>query len=196
VPFNWSVQGFPPRFKRYLLVVALFSLGNSSNMFLLLRAQEIGVPQAQIPLLWAAVSALAALLLTPLSGLSDRWGRQRFIVAGWLLYAVVYVMLGMLTLGTPGLFLAFAAYGVFVAATEGVEKALVADLAPSGQTGTAFGWFNLVTGVMLFPASLIFGELYEHTGAAVAFGFSAACALLAAALMVLWVFGRDRAANV
>jgi MFS family permease len=192
-PFNWRMQGLSPRFKRYLLVVALFSLGNSSNMFLLLRAQELGVPQAQIPLLWAAVSALAALLLTPLSGLSDRWGRRRFIIAGWLLYALVYLLLGMVTLNLLGLYLVFAAYGIFVAATEGVEKALVADLAPSGQTGTAFGWFNLVSGVMLFPASFIFGELYEHAGASIAFGFSAGCALLAAVLLPLLVFGRKQA---
>jgi MFS family permease len=189
VPFNWRMQNLSPRFKRYLLVVTLFSLGNSSNMFLLLRAQELGVPQAQIPLMWAAVSALAALLLTPLSGLSDRWGRRRFIVAGWLLYALVYLLLGMVTLNLLGLYLVFATYGVFVAATEGVEKALVADLAPSGQTGTAFGWFNLVSGVMLFPASFIFGELYEHVGASMAFGFSASCALLAALLLPLLVFG-------
>jgi len=162
-------------------------------MFLLLRAQELGVPQAQIPLLWAAVSALAALLLTPLSGLSDRWGRRRFIIAGWLLYALVYLLLGMVTLNLLGLYLVFAAYGIFVAATEGVEKALVADLAPSGQTGTAFGWFNLVSGVMLFPASFIFGELYEHAGASIAFGFSAGCALLAAVLLPLLVFGRKQA---
>jgi MFS family permease len=191
VPFSWNMPNLSPRFKCYLFVVGLFSLGNSSNMFLLLRAQELGVPQAQIPLLWAAVSALAALLLTPMSGLSDRWGRRRFIVAGWALYAVVYVLLGMAPLGSASLFMTFAAYGVFVAATEGVEKALVADLAPSGQTGTAFGWFNLITGVMLFPASFIFGELYEHAGAAIAFGFSASCALLAALLLPLLVFGRS-----
>ena len=195
VPFNWRMQDLPPRFKWYLLVVTLFSLGNSSNMFLLLRAQELGVPQAQIPLLWAAVSALAALLLTPLSGLSDRWGRRRFIVAGWLLYALVYLLLGMVTLNLLGLYLVFATYGVFVAATEGVEKALVADLAPSGQTGTAFGWFNLLTGLMLFPASFIFGELYEHAGAAMAFGFSASCALLAAMLLPLLVFGGKQASD-
>lgn len=189
--FSWRMQGLSPRFKRYLLVVSLFSLGNSSNMFLLLRAQELGVPQAHVPLMWAAVSALAAGLLTPLSGLSDRWGRKRFIVAGWILYAVVYLILGTANVGLAGLYPLFATYGIFVAMTEGVEKALVADLAPSGQTGTAFGWFNLVTGVMLFPASLIFGEMYEHLGAAAAFSFSAACALLAAGLMALWVYRNE-----
>lgn len=182
--FDWKPDGLSAPFKRYLAIVALFSLGNSSNMFLLLRAQELGVAQSMVPLLWAAVSALAALLLTPLSALSDRWGRRRFIVAGWLLYAAVYATLGLTALDLVGLMGAFAAYGVFVAATEGVEKAMVADLAPEAQLGTAFGWFNLVTGVMLFPASFLFGELYEHLGAATAFGFSAGCALLAAGLLI------------
>lgn len=187
VPFDWKMRSLSPQFKRYLLVIGLFSLGNSSNMFLLLRAQELGVPQTQIPLMWAAVSAVAALLLTPLSGLSDRWGRKRFIVTGWVLYAIVYLILGSIETGLAGLYLVFATYGIFIAMTEGVEKAMVADLAAQSHVGTAFGWFNLVSGLMLFPASLIFGELYEHLGAAVAFNFSAACSLVAAALMVYWI---------
>lgn len=186
-PFDWKMHRLSPQFKRYLLVVGLFSLGNSSNMFLLLRAQELGVPQAQIPLMWAAVSAIAVLLLTPLSGLSDRWGRKRFIVAGWALYAIVYLILGSIETSLTGLYLVFATYGLFIAMTEGVEKAMVADLAAQSHVGTAFGWFNLVSGLMLFPASLLFGELYEHLGAAVAFNFSASCALGAAALMMYWI---------
>lgn len=186
-PFDWKMRSLSPQFKRYLLVIGLFSLGNSSNMFLLLRAQEIGVPQAQIPLMWAAVSAVAALLLTPLSDLSDRWGRKRFIVTGWLLYATVYLILGSIETSLAGLYLVFATYGLFIAMTEGVEKAMVADLAGQSHVGTAFGWFNLVSGLMLFPASLVFGELYEHLGATVAFTFSASCALGASALMVYWI---------
>ena len=84
--FNWRLGDMPPVFKRYLLVVALFTLGNSSNMFLLLRARELGVAQAQIPLLWAAVSVVAMLFSTPLSALSDRWGRVRLLTAGYLAY--------------------------------------------------------------------------------------------------------------
>jgi MFS family permease len=188
--FNWRLAGLPARYKRYLLVVALFALGNSSNMFLLLRAHELGVPQSQVPLLWAAVSAVAAILMTPLSALSDRWGRKRLILGGWLVYALFYLLLGSLNLrGGAGLYALFAFYGLFMASTEGVEKALVADLAPAQQRGTAFGWFNLVNGAMLFPASFIFGELYEHAGAATAFAFSATCALTAALLLTRWVFG-------
>ncbi len=95
-PFSWRMNGLPPTFKRYLLVVALFTLGNSSNMFLLLRARELGLPEAQVPLAWAAVSFIAMLFTTPLSALSDRLGRVRLIVAGWLAYGLFYLCLGLL----------------------------------------------------------------------------------------------------
>jgi MFS family permease len=185
--FSWRLAGLPPAFKRYLVVLALFTLGNSSNMFVLLRARELGLPEAQVPLAWAAVSFIAMLFSTPLSALSDRVGRVRLIVAGWLAYGLFYLGMGLLPPGTPlALFGLFAFYGVFMAATEGVEKALVADLAPPDLRGTAFGWFNLIAGLMLLPASLLFGEIYQRAGPLAAFGFSAACALTAALLLITW----------
>ena len=185
--FSWRLTGLPPAFKRYLVVLGLFTLGNSSNMFLLLRARELGLPEAQVPLAWAAVSLVATLFSTPLSALSDRVGRVRLIVAGWLAYGVFYLGLGLLPPGTPlALFGLFAFYGIFMAATEGVEKALVADLAPPALRGTAFGWFNLTTGLLLLPASLLFGALYQGAGALAAFGFSAVCAGAAACLLPIW----------
>ena len=186
-PFSWRMNGMPRAFKRYLLVLALFTLGNSSNMFLLLRARELGLPEAQVPLAWAAVSAIAMLFSTPLSALSDRLGRVRLIVVGWLAYGLFYFGLGLMPPSTPFLlFGLFAFYGMFMAATEGVEKALVADLAPQALRGTAYGWFNLTAGILLLPASLIFGELYQQVGALTAFAFSATCALTAALLLPLW----------
>jgi MFS family permease len=187
VAFSWRLAALPVPLRRYLVVVALFTLGNSSNMFLLLRAKELGVAEAQVPLLWAAVSGVAALFAVPLGGLSDRVGRVRLLVAGYVAYAVFYV--GMAAWAEPGwrLYLLFGVYGVFMAATEGVERALLADLAPPEQRGTAFGWLNLVMGAMLLPASLLFGALWEGVSATVAFGFSAACALAAALLLAAWV---------
>lgn len=185
--FDWRFGSLPPVLKRYLAVVALFTLGNSSNMFLLLRAQELGLPQAQVPLIWAAVSAVAMVFGTPLSALSDRYGRRRVLVCGYLAYALVYGLLGTLGSAGPALWALFAFYGLFMAATEGVEKAMVADLAPAGRQGTAFGWFNLVTGLMLLPASVLFGWVYQAVSPLAAFACAAACALGAAALLVLWV---------
>ena len=182
--FSWNLQGLPTHFKFYLLAVVVFNLGNSSNMFLLLRARELGLPEAQVPLAWATISAIAMLFGTPLSALSDRFGRIRSIAAGWLAYGLFYLCLGFLSPGNPVLlFGLFAFYGLFLAATEGVEKALVADLAPSAMLGTAYGWFNLASGIVLLPASLLFGWFYETAGATVAFGFSAGCALVSTALL-------------
>lgn len=186
-PFDWRMGDLGPALRRYLVVVGLFTLGNSSNMFLLLRARELGVAEAHVPLLWAAVSLVAMTFSTPLSGLSDRLGRTRFLVAGYLAYALFYAALGSLTHGGEGLFVLFGFYGLFMAATEGVEKAFVADLAPATLRGTAFGWFNLVSGLALLPASVVFGWLYQAASPLVAFGFSSACALSAAVLLVTWV---------
>ncbi len=185
--FDWRLGDMPPVFKRYLVVVALFTLGNSSNMFLLLRANELGVPEVQIPLLWAAVSAVAMLFSTPLSALSDHVGRVRLLVCGYMAYGVFYAGMCMITHSGVLLFLLFAFYGLFMAATEGVEKALVADLAPEGLRGTAFGWFNLTAGLLLLPASIVFGWLYEVVSPFAAFSFSSGCALLAAVLLWSWV---------
>lgn len=186
-PFSWTLRGFPPAFKRYLLVLALFTLGNSSNMFLLLRARELGLPEVQIPLLWAMVSVVAMLFSIPLSALSDRWGRKRLILCGWAIYGAFYLILGLNGGQTWLLWPLFAGYGLFMAATEGAEKALVADLAPAALLGTAYGWFNLTAGLLLLPASLLFGGLWQVAGPATAFGVAAGCALLAALLLHHWV---------
>lgn len=193
--FNWHLDDMPSVFKRYLAVVALFTLGNSSNMFLLLRANELGVPQTQIPLLWMAVSVVAMLFTTHLSAWSDRIGRLRLLVAGYLAYALFYIGLGMLTYDGMLLFILFAFYGLFMAATEGVEKALVADLAPAERRGAAFGWFNMTAGIFLLPASVVFGSLYQTVSPLAAFAFSGGCALLAALLLWFWVRRTGLAGN-
>ena len=187
IPLSWKLEGFPPAYKRYLMVMALFTLGNSSNMFLLLRASELGLPEYQVPLLWALVSGVAMAFSVPLSALSDRIGRVRLIFAGWSVYGLFYLLMGVYGFHTILLWPLFAFYGLFLAATEGAEKALVADLAPGNRLGTAYGWFNLIAGLMLLPASVLFGGLWQGISPLAAFGFSAACALLAALLLKIWV---------
>ncbi|MDG4562346.1 MAG: MFS transporter [Candidatus Competibacter sp.] len=190
VPFSWTLRGLPGPFRRYLVVLGLFTLGNSSNMFLLLRARELGFPEYQVPLLWALVALTAAVFSTPLSALSDRLGRPRLIAGGWLIYAGFYLLLGFN--GHPALLWPlFGLYGLFMAATEGAEKALVADLAPREMLGTAYGWFNMIAGIMLLPASILFGWLWQQAGAPVAFGFGAGCALAASLLLRGWVFAGE-----
>ncbi len=186
-PFRWNLSDQPVALRRYLCVLALFTLGNSSNMFLLLRARELGLGDAQVPLIWALVCGVAAVFGPPLSAWSDRMDRRRLIVGGWAVYALFYLVFGLMP-ATPGLLWPlFAGYGLFLAATEGAEKALVADLVPGEQAGTAFGWYNLVAGVLLLPASLLFGWLWSDIAPLAAFAFGSACALASALLLAFWV---------
>ncbi|MEO8802722.1 MAG: MFS transporter [Rudaea sp.] len=186
-PRSWTLRGQPPALRRYLLALGLFTLGNSSNMFLLLRAESLGAGAERVVLMWALFSAVAALLSTPLSALSDRLGRVRVLSVAWGAYALAYLAIGLLPAADWALWLAFAAYGVVTAALEGTEKALVADLVDSGNHGTAYGWYNLVSGIMLLPASLVFGWLWAATTPLVAFAFGAGCAASATLLLRLWV---------
>jgi MFS family permease len=174
----------PPRLRRYLFVVAVFTLGNSSDAFLLLRAQQAGVTLALVPLLWAALHVVKSSLSTAGGSASDRFGRRPVIIAGFLLYALVYA--GLAVASRPWhVWALFGLYGVFTALTEGPERALVADLAPAEARGAAFGAFYAVTGVMLLPASLLTGMLWQTAGSATALGAGAALALAAALLLAL-----------
>ncbi len=174
----------PRAFRRYLLVVVLFTLGNSSDAFLLLRAQEVGVAAAALPILWAAFHVVKSVTSTPLGGLSDRWGRRRVIGLGWLLYAAVYAGLAAAP-GPLALWALVLAYGVYYGLTEGVERALVADLVPSQARSTAYGWFHTAVGLTALPASLLAGALWQARGPAWAFGLGAALSVAAAALLPL-----------
>ena len=176
----------PPRLRRYLLVLAVFTLGNSSDAFLLLRAQQAGVGLPLVPVLWAALHVVRSSASAAGGTLSDRFGRRPVITAGWILYAVVY---GGLALASRAwhVWALFAVYGLFSALTEGPERALVAELAPAAGRGGAFGAYYAVTGVMLLPASLLMGVLWQGFGAAWALGAGAALALSAALLLWAWL---------
>jgi len=173
------------RFWSFLGVLFLFTLGNSTDAFLLLRASQLGVAEAAIPILWAMLHVVKALSSTPGGALSDRLGRKPLLVAGWMLYAAVYFCLGRAG-AEWHLWTLFAVYGVYFGLTEGVEKALVADLVPADRRGTAFGWYNLALGLGALPASLLFGWIWDRQGSAAAFSFGAALAL-AAALGIAWI---------
>jgi MFS family permease len=167
------------RFWAFLGVLFLFTLGNSTDAFLLLRAADLGVSTALVPILWALLHVVKSLSSTPGGALSDRIGRKPLLVAGWLVYAAVYLALGQARQQWHAWAL-FAVYGLYFGLTEGVEKAFVADLVPADRRGAAFGWYNLALGLGALPASLIFGALWDKAGPATAFGFGASMALLAA----------------
>jgi MFS family permease len=173
------------RFWAFLTVLFVFTLGNSTDAFLLLRAADLGVDPALVPILWAMLHVVKSLSSTPGGILSDRLGRKPLLVAGWLLYAAVYLALGQADAEWQAWAL-FGLYGIYFGLTEGVEKALVADLVPADRRGAAFGWYNLALGLGALPASLLFGAIWDWKGATAAFTFGAALALLAA-LGIAWV---------
>jgi MFS family permease len=179
-----AVSRLGGRFWAYLLVVLLFTLGNSTDAFLLLRANQLGVPVALAPILWALLNFVKSATGTYGGQLSDTVGRKPLIVGGWLLYAAVYFAFGWA--GAPWQAWAlFAVYGIFYGMTEGTEKALVADIVPRVRRGAAFGWYNLAIGLGALPASLIFGWIWDRSGAPSAFVFGASLALVAAILMAV-----------
>jgi MFS family permease len=173
----------PPRFRRYLFIVCLFTLGNASDAFLILRAVEAGIPATYVPILWGAFHVVKSALSTPAGILSDRVDRRKVVIAGWVVYAATYAAWGIAQ-GPVWMVVLFLVYGLYAAATEGVERALVADFVPPESRGTAFGWFHLVVGVSALPASVLFGFLYKWRGPAAAFGTSAFLAVIASALLL------------
>ncbi|OYW73826.1 MAG: hypothetical protein B7Z37_20030 [Verrucomicrobia bacterium 12-59-8] len=176
VPFNIT-----PGFKSYLGAVLLFTLGNSSDAFLLLRAQAVGIHFSSLPLLWLALSLVKSVSSYPAGVLSDRIGRRGLIIGGWCVYALVYVGFGLANQPWH-IWALFVAYGLFYGMTESTERALVADFYPDAQRGRAFGSFNFITGIGALPASLLMGWLWTAYGPLVAFGTGGALALCA----VLW----------
>jgi MFS family permease len=171
------------RFWGYLAVVFVFTLGNSTDAFLLLRANQLGVPIALAPVLWALLNFIKSATGTYGGGLSDRIGRKPLIVGGWLLYAAVYLAFSLAHAAWQAWAL-FAVYGVFYGMTEGTEKALVVDIVPAQRKGTALGWYNLAIGIGALPASLIFGAIWDRAGAEAAFAFGAVVALVASVGMM------------
>ena len=181
-PPRLTLRGFDRGFLRFLAVLALFTLSNSTDAFLLLRASTAGIPVGTLPLLWAALHVVKVVSSLVGGHLSDLLGRRILIGAGWVLYALVYAGFAFAT--TPSeIWVLFLVYGVYFGLSEGAEKAYVADLVRPEQRGTAFGLYNLAFGIMVLPASLLMGALWKLGGPQLAFLVSAALSLLAAALL-------------
>jgi MFS family permease len=171
-------------FVAYLAAVSLFSLGGSADAFLILRAHDAGLSTAQIPLLWAFHNGLKALATAKGGALADRFGRRRAVAAGWLVYALVYAGFALST-SLLSIVALFALYALYYALAGGAQKALVADLVPAVMRARGYGAYHLCVGVMLLPASAIFGVVYQQLGAPVAFACGAGLALAAVALLPL-----------
>ena len=186
-----TFRGLGRPFLIFLLIVGLFDLGNSSDAFLVLRAQERGLSVIGILGMLVTFNVIYALVSTPAGSLSDRVGRRKVIIGGWLAYAAIYLGFALAGSGWH-IWLLYALYGVYYGLAYGTTKAMVADLVPAELRGTAYGTYNATLGLLDFPASLIAGLLWQGVGPWPGFGapapflFGAAMALAAAVLMTLW----------
>ena len=172
----------PARLKSYLAILFVFSLANSSDAFLLLRAHDFGV---SAPLLWAVFHVTKLVSSYVFGDLSDRVPRTRLIVIGWVIYAVTYA--GFALASAPlHMWALFIVYGAYYGLTEPAEKALVKDLAPAAARGKAYGYYNLIVGITALPAGIATGALWKAFGAPVALGLAAAIAGVAAAALAVW----------
>jgi MFS family permease len=190
--FSLSLAPFGRDFRVYLMALVVFTLGNSSDAFLLWRVSELGVSNEIIPLLWCAFHVVKSAGSLVAGRAVDRLGPRPLVFAGWIIYALIYLAFSQATTALQG-WAFFLIYGVFHALTEPAERTLVANLVSSDRQGLAFGWFNFAIGVAALPASLIFGWIYQAYGAAAAFSWSAALAFAAVALLA--IVGRGRTAQ-
>lgn len=179
---RFALRAIDGNFRLYLISVVVFTLGNSSDAFLLVRAGELGVPPAMLPLLWCVFHVVKSVGNVLAGRAVDVIGARPMIFMGWTVYAAIYLAFAVAAAAWHvwGLFLL---YGLFYALTEPAEKTLVTQLVGHEKKGAAFGWFHFATGVAALPSSVVFGWLYERFGVAAAFGCGAALAGVAAALL-------------
>jgi MFS family permease len=180
-PVHWG--SFDRRLRRFIMAVGLFGLANSSNVFLLLRAQNLGLPASLVPGAYMLFNLVSALLSTPAGILSDRIGRQRVLLAGYLGFALIYLGFAAATEAWQAVVL-LAGYGVYSGLTEGVERAWIRDLAPVASQGSAFGLYHAVVGIAALPASLLAGWIWDAYGPAAVFTVDAILATLAIGLFL------------
>lgn len=188
VSLNWSA--LPPAARRLILIILLFSLGNSTDAFLLIKLEAAGVPVTWLPVTWAALHVVKSATSVAGGLLADRVGYRAPIVAGWILYAAIYAGFAFAE-SMPAVVALFLIYGLFFGLTEGPEKALIAELSPAAVRGTAFGFYNAALGLGILGGSLLFGAIWVVISPAAAFLTGAALAVVAAGLLAAGIIGSE-----
>ena len=178
-------QSLEPRLRRLLIACGALALATTPEVFLVLWAKDNGISVTVVPLLWALASVLKMSVALPAGILSDRLGRLPVLVAGWTLRVLTLAALAWLpVMGGWAVWALFLVYAGTLAMTESAERSLVGDIAAPSQRGTAFGWYHLVSGLLILPGAFLFGSLWEWSGSAWAFGAAAGVTLLAAVMLL------------
>lgn len=180
-----TLKDFPRRYYAFLAIVFIFTLGNSTDALLLVKASDIGIEAAFIPVIYLIFNSVSVVFAVPAGVISDRFGRERLIILGYLLYSAIYFGFGW-TSSKLTVVMLFALYGLYSAATDGVQKALVADIVDKEKRGTGLGIYNCLVGVTLLPASLVAGFLYDNINNRAPFYYGSMLAFVSAVLMIFF----------
>jgi len=182
---RFHFNDFPAKYYFFLGILFIFTLGNSTDALLLVKANETGVKVAFIPLVYLITNSVSVIASVPLGSLSDKIGKEKLLIGGFIIYAIVYFGFG--TTSVTGIIISlFALYGFYSAATDGIQKAFISEMTDNNKRGTGLGIYNALLGITLLPASLIAGYLYDNVNSSIPFYFGAATAALSALLMFIY----------
>lgn len=187
---KFHFRDFPARFYLFLGIVFFFTLGNSTDALLLVKANDVGVKVAFIPLVFLLTNVVSVIASIPFGAWADRVGKEKILIVGYLIYFIVYFGFGF-TADTRVIVALFALYGLYSASTDGIQKAFISDLIDQNKKGTALGIYNALLGITLLPASLIAGILYDKVNSSIPFYFGAGTAFISAILMLSFIFHRE-----
>lgn len=188
---RFRFSDFSTEYYIFLFIVFIFTLGNSTDALLMVKANDVGIKVAMIPLVYLVTNMVSVLMSVPVGKLSDKIGKERVLIAGYIIYAIVYYGFGVSSkIGT--IVALFALYGLYSAATDGIQKAFISDLTDSNKKGTSLGIYNALLGITLLPASLIAGILYDKVNSRIPFYFGASMAAISAVLMVYFTIRKQR----
>jgi len=189
---RFHFKDFSGRYYFFLVIIFVFTLGNSTDALLLVKANELGIELAFIPLVYLITNVVSVIMAVPVGILSDRIGKEKVLLVGYSLYAIVYYGFGIST--SPGAIIAlFALYGLYSATTDGIQKAFISDMTDKNKKGTGLGIYNALIGITLLPASIIAGYLYDNMNSEAPFFFGAICASLAFMMLLIFVFIKKEA---
>ena len=193
-PKKISLKQLPKKFWFFLIIIFVFTLGNSADALLLVKTSETGIEKAFIPFVYMIFNTVSVFLAIPAGKLSDKIGHEKLIIAGFLVYALTYFLFGRFNSINVFIFL-FMMYGVYSALTDGSQKALISDIVGKDMRGTGYGIYHAVLGITLLPASLIAGMMYDRINSNAPFYFGSAMALIASVLMIVFTLSNKEQKN-